>query len=71
MGAVGDNATGTLEIDPLDAIVRQPGNRFGLTTVATSRTYSRSANGTFGQFVPAIPIARYASSSPRRCLCSR
>jgi len=53
LGSLGDGANGTLEIRATATDVSTL-----LTTVASSRTYNATANGTLGQFVPAI---RYAS----------
>ncbi len=49
VGALGETASGMLEILPLDdpAVT-------SLTTVASSRTYNVTAAGTLGQFIPAI-----------------
>jgi hypothetical protein len=33
------------------------------TTVASSRTYNKTPNGTLGQFIPAIPFAQFIGSS--------
>lgn len=48
-GALGDNASGMLEILPIDdAAVASA------ATVASSRTYNVTGNGTLGQFIPAV-----------------
>jgi hypothetical protein len=49
IGALGETASGMLEILPLDdpAVT-------SLTTVASSRTYNVTGEGTLGQFIPAI-----------------
>lgn len=52
-GALGDGTSGMLEIVPLD----EP-ETASLVTVASSRTYNVTTNGTLGQFIPAL---RYAS----------
>jgi uncharacterized repeat protein (TIGR01451 family) len=52
-GALGDGTSGMLEIVPLD----EP-ETASLVTVASSRTYNVTSNGTLGQFIPAL---RYAS----------
>ena len=51
LGSLGDGANGSLEILPLD----NP-DVTSLATIASSRTYNVTANGTLGQFVPAIPL---------------
>jgi uncharacterized repeat protein (TIGR01451 family) len=49
IGSLGDSTNGMLEIVPLDdpAVT-------SLATVASSRTYNLTTNGTLGQFIPAI-----------------
>lgn len=49
IGALGETASGMLEIVPLDDPAVS-----SLTTVASSRTYNVTAEGTLGQFIPAI-----------------
>ncbi|HYC60119.1 MAG TPA: hypothetical protein VEK79_11200 [Thermoanaerobaculia bacterium] len=49
IGALGENASGMLEILPLDDAAVA-----AASTVASSRTYNVTANGTLGQFIPAI-----------------
>ncbi|HET7710792.1 MAG TPA: hypothetical protein VFL80_02580, partial [Thermoanaerobaculia bacterium] len=61
-------ATGTLEIRPLTQVstATTSAQTTGLpnfVTFASSRTFSISANGTFGQFVPAIPFANFIGPS--------
>src|SRR5207244_167136 len=58
------SATGTLEIRPLTATAASTSSKAvtglaNLTTFAASRTFSNTANGTFGQFIPAIPFANF------------
>ncbi len=52
-GALGESAMGMLEIRTVDAVAGQG------TTIASSRLYNATANGSFGQFIPAIPIAKF------------
>ncbi|HVR38595.1 MAG TPA: hypothetical protein VMU84_05830, partial [Thermoanaerobaculia bacterium] len=57
-------ATGTLQIVPLTQTVNAtPGNAItgiaNLLSFASSRTYNVTTNGTFGQFIPAIPFANF------------
>jgi uncharacterized repeat protein (TIGR01451 family) len=54
LGTLGDGANGMLEILPLD----DPANT-ALTTVASSRTYNVSGNGTLGQYIPAVPFPSF------------
>lgn len=65
-GAAGEGGLGTLEIRPelrspkgLPAAPTSGGPSVHLATVAASRTYNLTDNGTFGQFIPAIPIAAF------------
>ena len=57
------SASGMLEIRPLTTTSSSslfsnvPSNI--LATVASSRTYNMTANGTFGQFIPAIPFSQF------------
>jgi uncharacterized repeat protein (TIGR01451 family) len=61
----GDTATtGTLEVRPLTAAPTStstalPNGLANLLTFASSRTYNTTANGTFGQYIPAIPFAAF------------
>ena len=57
-------ATGTLEIRPLTATAATTGAKAlaglsNFTTFAASRTFNNTVNGTFGQFIPAIPFANF------------
>ncbi len=57
-------ATGTLEIRPLTApttatTTPQPAGLANILTFASSRTFNTTANGTFGQYIPAIPFAAF------------
>ncbi|MHB9001110.1 MAG: Ig-like domain-containing protein, partial [Thermoanaerobaculia bacterium] len=54
-GSIGESALGVLEVRPLNA---------GAATVASSRTYNTTPDGTFGQFIPAIPYAQFIGKSP-------
>jgi hypothetical protein len=65
-GTVG-SAIGMLEVRPV-ATSQNSGDFFGSVTnsalrqlhsAASSRTYNFTPNGTFGQFIPAIPFARF------------
>ncbi|HET7113635.1 MAG TPA: hypothetical protein VFI57_08330, partial [Pyrinomonadaceae bacterium] len=49
----GDSGFGALEIRPL--------NTSSLLTYAASRTYASTINGTFGQFIAAVPVAKFAT----------
>ena len=50
-----DSGSGMLEIRPADG---QP-----LKAVASSRTYNLAANGTYGQFIPALPFSGFIGKS--------
>ena len=52
-GGANDVGFGSLEIRPL--------NTSSLMTFASSRTYASTALGTFGQFIGAVPFARFAT----------
>lgn len=54
-GASTDVGFGALEIRPL--------NTSSSLTFAASRTYASTLNGTFGQFVAAVPLAQFATRS--------
>ncbi len=58
-GFFGENAQGTLEIKPLSTGGAPSSSR---TTVASSRTFNVASNGTFGQFIPAIPFGSFIGS---------
>jgi hypothetical protein len=62
IGSEGAGATGMLEIRPLTSGSPTPPPPSGLTsiqTVASSRTYSTSAQGTFGQYIPAMSFSQF------------
>jgi len=57
-------ATGTLEVRPLttstnSAATAVSSGLANLFTFASSRTFNTTSNGTFGQFIPAIPFASF------------
>jgi uncharacterized repeat protein (TIGR01451 family) len=53
-GALGESASGMLEILPLDH-----GAAGAAATVASSRTYNVTGNGTLGQFIPAVRYGEF------------
>lgn len=63
LGSLNDGASGSLEILPLD----NP-EVSSLATVASSRTYNVTANGTLGQFVPAIPLRGFIGRAAANAL---
>jgi hypothetical protein len=63
--AASEGGSGTLEVRPLTAssAATTASARSGLSnlvTFASSRLFSKTASGTFGQFIPAIPFANFA-----------
>jgi hypothetical protein len=64
-------AIGTLEIRPTSASSSSPTSPSSststsgvpsITTFAASRTYNTTPNGTFGQYIPAIPFSQFVGS---------
>ncbi|HEX9459664.1 MAG TPA: hypothetical protein VGA84_10995, partial [Thermoanaerobaculia bacterium] len=59
-----NGATGTLEVRPLTATSTSasavlPAGLANILTFASSRTFNTTLNGTFGQYIPAIPFAAF------------
>jgi len=67
VGGDGGTATGVLEIRPLTSTTSSGSTSAipSVTTVASSRTFNSTANGTFGQFIPAIPFSQFVGQSAR------
>jgi hypothetical protein len=67
-GALSDGLNGTLQITPVDS----NGNPLNISpravAVASSRTYDVTANGTLGQFIPAIPFAQFIGGASKLSL---
>jgi Ig-like domain CHU_C associated/Dual-action HEIGH metallo-peptidase len=61
-GVLGQPPQGSLEIRPLNYAGKDPVS-ISLATVAASRTYSVAANGTFGQYIPALPLVNFLAKS--------
>ncbi len=66
-GTGGGSAIGTLEIRPLTQLATSTqGTAFtglaNLASFASSRTFNVTSNGTFGQYIPAIPFANFIGS---------
>lgn len=62
IGSLGDSASGVLEIRPSEGSGKgSPVDEVNVsfTTVASSRTANVTANGTFGQFIPALPFSSF------------
>jgi uncharacterized repeat protein (TIGR01451 family) len=59
-----NGASGTLEVRPLTATntsasTALPNGLANILTFASSRTFNTTSNGTFGQYIPAIPFAAF------------
>jgi hypothetical protein len=61
-GVLGEAPQGSLEIRPLNFAGKDPVS-INLATVAASRTYSVAATGTFGQYIPALPLVNFLSKA--------
>ncbi|HUJ14110.1 MAG TPA: hypothetical protein VL284_10015, partial [Thermoanaerobaculia bacterium] len=61
-GSLGEGGIGTLEIRPLN-YAGKTGTDVSFATVAASRTYNTTSTGTFGQFIPAIPLIDFLAKS--------
>jgi hypothetical protein len=61
VGSLGETANGVLEIRPLSGSGKTGSDQVNvsLTTVASSRTYNVTSNGTLGEFIPATPFANF------------
>ncbi|HKO02123.1 MAG TPA: hypothetical protein VJ032_10540, partial [Thermoanaerobaculia bacterium] len=68
-GSAGEGGLGVLEIRPQNfsgkGAIHSDANSVSpqLATIAASRTYNVAASGTFGQFIPAIPLASFLGKS--------
>jgi uncharacterized repeat protein (TIGR01451 family) len=65
-GTGSQSVTGTLEVRPvtqtsnsISGVHGLAGGLLNLSTFASSRTFNKTANGTFGQYIPAIPYANF------------
>ena len=61
-GSLGEAGIGSLEIRPTNYAGKDTVS-ISLATVAASRTYSVTSLGTFGQFIPALPLANFLGKS--------
>ncbi|HEX3579338.1 MAG TPA: M57 family metalloprotease, partial [Thermoanaerobaculia bacterium] len=59
-GVLGEAPQGSLEIRPLNYAGKDAVS-ITLATVAASRTYSVASTGTFGQYIPALPVVNFLS----------
>ncbi|HKR63109.1 MAG TPA: hypothetical protein VJZ00_05200, partial [Thermoanaerobaculia bacterium] len=67
-GTGGGSAVGTLEIRPLTQTTTSTSSAAlsglaNLVTFASSRTFNVASNGTFGQYIPAVPYANFVGRS--------
>ncbi|MCU1350179.1 MAG: domain containing protein, partial [Acidobacteria bacterium] len=63
------SATGVLEVRPLTQVAATTSSAAlssipNIVTFASSRTFNTTANGTFGQYIPAIPFANFIGKAP-------
>jgi len=61
-GVLGEAPQGSLEIRPLNYAGKDTVS-ISLATVAASRTYSVASTGTFGQYIPALPLVNFLSKA--------
>jgi uncharacterized repeat protein (TIGR01451 family) len=59
IGSLGDSANGVLAIHSVDSSGAPLVPSNSRVTVVSSRTYNATANGTLGQYIPAIPLASF------------
>lgn len=62
-GSVGEGGLGTLEIRPQNFSGKIGDVSVNFATVASSRTYNVTSNGTFGQFIPAMTLTSFLGKS--------
>lgn len=58
--AESQNILGVLEVRPLKTGATTSAAARGRSTIGSSRTFNSTPNGTFGQFIPAVPFSRFA-----------
>jgi uncharacterized repeat protein (TIGR01451 family) len=71
IGQLGESANGVLEIHPASSGTLHPAQATpnqSLVTVASSRTYNVTNNGTLGQYVPAIPFTNFIGKAAPNAL---
>jgi hypothetical protein len=61
-GVEGEVGIGTIEIRPRNYAAKT-GPSVAFATVAASRTYAVSSTGTFGQFIPALPLLNFLAKN--------
>jgi len=62
-GVANEPGSGSLEIRPLDYAGKDAVPSVQFVTAAASRTYNSTAKGTYGQFIPALPLANFLTKS--------
>lgn len=62
-GSAGEGGIGTLEIRPQTTSGKIGDVNISLATVASSRTYNVASTGTYGQFIPAMPLLSFLAKS--------
>jgi hypothetical protein len=60
-GTEGEVGIGSVEIRPRNFAAKTTPVNVAFATVASSRTYAVASTGTFGQYIPALPIANFLS----------
>jgi len=73
VGALGESSNGSLEIRPLEPQGKTGSDAaptVSKVTVVSSRTYNTSANGTLGQFIPAIPFSSFIGKAAQNAATS-
>lgn len=58
IGSLGESSNGTLQITPVDP------SGTALNALVSSRTYDVTGHGTFGQFIPAVPLSKFVGKGP-------
>jgi hypothetical protein len=62
-GVAGESGLGTLEIRPSNYSGKTGEVNVNFATAASSRTYNVTSKGTYGQYIPAIPLAAFLAKS--------
>ena len=58
IGGLGNSSNGLLTVQPLDA-AGKPLTTLSAASAVSSRTFNASGDGTVGQFIPAVPFAKF------------
>jgi hypothetical protein len=62
-GVEGEVGIGTLEIRPRNYAAKTTAPSIAFASVAASRTYAVTSTGTFGQFIPALPVMNFLAKA--------